>query len=137
MSTTIKKTQRDSAKRKAAFTGLPVELVPSARGKKKLALRGDLHLSRDVFTRMFPVSVRHIATIESGQKPSEALCRRLTELQRVFAALSEIIAADTIGQWIQAPNDAFDGLKPLEVIERGEIDRIWQMIFLLRSGVPS
>jgi hypothetical protein len=34
------------------------------------------------------------------------------------------------------PNEAFGGLKPLEVIERGEIDRIWQMIHLLRSGTP-
>ena len=29
------------------------------------------------------------------------------------------------------------GLKPIEVIERGEVDRIWQMIYYLRSGVPS
>jgi hypothetical protein len=29
------------------------------------------------------------------------------------------------------------GLKPIEVIERGEVDRIWQMIFFLRSGVAS
>ena len=28
-------------------------------------------------------------------------------------------------------------LKPIEVIERGEVDRAWQMIFLLRSGTPS
>lgn len=51
-------------------------------------------------------------------------------------ALSEVIAPDTIGQWMTTPNDALDGLKPLEVIERGEVNRIWQMIFLLRSGVP-
>jgi hypothetical protein len=31
----------------------------------------------------------------------------------------------------------FDGLKPIEVIERGEVDRIWQMIVYLRSGVAS
>jgi hypothetical protein len=63
--------------------------------------------------------------------------RRLTELRRIFEALSEVIEADTIGQWMTTPNDAFEGLKPLEVIERGEVDRIWQMIFLLRSGVPA
>jgi hypothetical protein len=28
-------------------------------------------------------------------------------------------------------------LKPLEVIDRGEGDRIWSMIYFLRSGVPS
>jgi hypothetical protein len=38
---------------------------------------------------------------------------------------------------LDTPNDAFGGLKPLEVIERGEIDRLWNMIFYLESGVPS
>ena len=32
------------------------------------------------------------------------------------------------------PNDAFNGLKPIEVIERGEVDKIWEMIYRLRSG---
>ena len=34
----------------------------------------------------------------------------------------------------QEPNAAFDGLKQMEVIERGEIDRLWNMVFELRSG---
>jgi len=42
-----------------------------------------------------------------------------------------------VGKWLETPNDAFGGLKPLEVIERGEIDRIWQMVHTLRSGVAS
>ena len=41
-----------------------------------------------------------------------------------------------LGGCMATPNDAFNGLKPLEVMERGEVDRIWQMIFVLRSGVP-
>ena len=31
---------------------------------------------------------------------------------------------------------AFAGLKPVEVIERGESDRLWEMVYYLRSGVP-
>ena len=52
-------------------------------------------------------------------------------------ALGEVIQNDAIGPWLNRPNDAFDGLKPMEVIERGEVDRLWQMIFYLRSGVAS
>ena len=61
----------------------------------------------------------------------------MTELRRIVDALAEVMVAETIGDWLVTPNDAFDGLKPLEVIERGEVDRVWQMIFLLRSGVSS
>ena len=102
-----------------------------------LALRSRLKLNRDVFARMLPVSTRSLATIESGEKPSEAVRRRITELRRIVDALAEVITPETIGQWMTTPNDAFDGLKPLEVIERGEVDRIWQMIYMLRSGMPS
>jgi len=102
-----------------------------------LELRSRLELSQDVFARLFPISTRSLATIESGETPSEAVCRSITELRRIVDAIAEVTTPETIGQWMTTPNDAFNGLKPLEVIERGEVDRIWQMIFVLRSGVPS
>ena len=54
-----------------------------------------------------------------------------------WRTVAEVIQKDAIGPWVEQPNSAFDGLKPIEVIERGEVDRIWQMIYHLRSGVPS
>jgi hypothetical protein len=50
---------------------------------------------------------------------------------------SEVVAADAIPAWLDTPNQAFDGLKPLEVIERGEIERLWNLIFYPESGVTS
>ena len=113
-----------------------LRLVSSSRGGTMLELRSRLGLSRDVFSRLLPVSTRSLATIESGEKPSDAVRRRMTELRRIVDALEEVMVSEAIGEWMTTPNDAFDGFKPLEVIERGEVDRIWQMIFLLRSGVP-
>jgi len=51
--------------------------------------------------------------------------------------LSKVIGEDNIKEWIDTPNQAFDNLKPIEVIERGEVHRIWQMIFFIESGVPT
>ncbi|NQT41231.1 MAG: DUF2384 domain-containing protein [Planctomycetes bacterium] len=82
------------------------------------------------------MSTRSLASIEQGKRASETVTRRLTEIRRVVVALSEVVNKEAIGPWMVRPNQAFDGLKPLEVIERGEADRIWQMIFQLRSGVP-
>ena len=113
-----------------------LRLVSSSRGGTMLELRSRLGLSRDVFARLLPVSTRSLATIESGEKPSDAVRRRMTELRRIVDALEEVMVPEAIGEWMTTPNDAFDGFKPLEVMERGEVDRIWQMIFLLRSGVP-
>ncbi len=113
-----------------------LRLVPSSHGGTMLELRSRLGLSRDVFARLLPISTRSLATLESGKEPSDAVRRRMTELRRIVDALEEVIVPEAIGEWMITPNDAFDGLKPLEVMERGEVDRIWQMIFVLRSGMP-
>jgi DNA-binding transcriptional regulator YiaG len=102
-----------------------------------LNLRHRLQLRQAVFARLLPVSVRSLATLESGTPPTEVVARKLIEIERLTNALSEVIKQDALGTWLQSPNEAFDGLKPLEIIDRGESDRIWSMIYFLRSGVPS
>jgi hypothetical protein len=63
--------------------------------------------------------------------------RRIRETERFQARLAEVVRREEIPNWLDATNDAFRGLKPLEVIERGEIDRLWNMIYYLDSGVTS
>jgi hypothetical protein len=72
-----------------------------------------------------------------GVAPTDTVTRRLTELERLTAALSEVMKVESIGAWLKAPNPAFGGLKPLEVIDRGEGDRLWEMVYFLASGVAS
>lgn len=62
--------------------------------------------------------------------------QRLGEHERLISALAEVMKRESIGPWLQSPNQSFEGVKPLEVIDRGEIDRIWAMIYYLRSGTP-
>jgi len=50
------------------------------------------------------------------------------------AVLERVMDSDDVSAWLQTPNDAFGGLKPLEVIERGESDRVWRMLYLIESG---
>ncbi|HWG43699.1 MAG TPA: hypothetical protein VN688_13005 [Gemmataceae bacterium] len=59
------------------------------------------------------------------------------EMERFQKRLAEVIRAESIPEWLETPNTAFDGFKPLEVVERGEIDRLWNMIFYLESGIAS
>jgi len=112
-------------------------LTTNSRGGWMLKVRGRLAMSRDAFAPLVAASPRKLAAIEGGEAPGEALRRGLTQLDRVVDALSEVVDESAIGQWMATPNQAFGGLKPFEIIQRGEIDRLWQMIYLLRSGAPS
>jgi Protein of unknown function (DUF2384) len=70
----------------------------------------------------------------AGKKKQHGNAAR--DLKALHAALPRVVKAETIGPWFQKPNSAFDGLTPLEVIERGQIDRLWEMVYELESGVP-
>ncbi|HKB42423.1 MAG TPA: hypothetical protein VKD72_38710 [Gemmataceae bacterium] len=115
--------------------------VPKRRPKANASVVADvrhkLGLSRKLFARLVGFSERAIANWEAGARPDEPGLRRIRETERFQARLAEVIAAAEIPHWFDTPNPAFDGLKPLEVIERGEIDRLWNMIFYLESGVAS
>lgn len=103
---------------------------------KKLELRDRLGMPRQLFGRIVNVAERSIAKVESGNESPEKLKRTYNEVYRLWEALSGVVAPESLGLWFQTPNDAFDGLKPIEVIERGEIDRLWNMVFELQTGMP-
>jgi len=42
-----------------------------------------------------------------------------------------------LDRWLETPNNAFEGLKPLDLIKRGEVERLWRMIFEVQSGALS
>lgn len=60
----------------------------------------------------------------------------MDQANELYVALSEAITTESLDKWLIAPNNAFDGLKPIEIIEHGEIDRLWEMVFRLRNGTP-
>lgn len=76
-------------------------------------------MTQDSFTRLAGFSPRAVAHWASGRTPGGSAQKRLTELTRLFDALSDLVDAEAIGEWLKQPNPAFDGSTPLQVIERG------------------
>ena len=94
-------------------------------------------ISYDTLTRMTGFSLRAVSNWSQGTKPSSSTARRLTEIKRLFTALEKLVSPEAIGPWLKDPNSAFDGSTPLQVIERGETDRVWRMVYELESGEPA
>jgi DNA-binding transcriptional regulator YiaG len=124
---------------KAARSGHPSTGRRAGKAKQggAGALRARLGMTIKLFSRLTGFSERAIAKWESGESISVPAQRRLLEIARFQERLAEVVKLESIPRWLETPNDAFAGLKPLEVIERGEIDRLWNMIFYLESGVAS
>lgn len=96
-------------------------------------LRRDLNLNRATFGRMLGCSERGLANWEAGRPVQAIYLHRINELRNLFRELTELIKPNSIGEWLLAPNEQLDGLKPVEVIERGETFRVWKTVFDLRA----
>ena len=61
-----------------------------------------------------------------------------TEVTRTVSPLPRrrVLEPAEIGRWLKQPNKAFGGSTPLQVVERGELDRLWRMLYDLESGQP-
>jgi DNA-binding transcriptional regulator YiaG len=100
-------------------------------------VRQELGVDRKTFSRLTGYSERAIANWESGRTLSPSARQRIAEIRRIQEALARVMKPASIGRWIETPNAALGGLKPLEIIERGEIDRLWRVVFHLEAGTPA
>lgn len=98
--------------------------------------RDEFRLPQPLIVRLTGSSSRSVAKWSQGEPPSAKQEKALVEMDRLLDGLSRVMEPSEVGRWLKQPNTAFDGSTPLQVVERGEIDRIWQMLFELESGQP-
>jgi DNA-binding transcriptional regulator YiaG len=107
-------------------------------GISVVEIRHGLGVSQEELGRVTGYSTRSIAGWEGGRQVlSDSARQKLVETDRLRAALAQIMPEEQLGDWLRAPNPAFEGQTPLQVIERGESDRLWRMIFQIDAGVAS
>ena len=98
--------------------------------------RDKFKLAQPLVVRLTGFSPRSVAKWSQGEPPSPKQEMALVEMDRLLDALGRVMEPAQVGRWLKAPNSAFDGSTPLQVVERGETDRIWRMLFDLESGQP-
>lgn len=102
-----------------------------------IEIRNKLGLTQVELARVTGYSLRSIAGWEIGRPLSDSARLKFAESERLCAALSEILPPKKLGDWMRTSNPAFEGQTPIQVIERGEADRLWRMIFQIDAGVAS
>lgn len=94
-------------------------------------IREKLGLTRAEFARFTGLSERALANWESGESVSPSSRRRLVEMERLQKGLSRAFGGNprNVASWLKEPRPTLNGLKPLEVLERGQVDQIWQILY--------
>ena len=112
---------------------------PAFRRDKQISVREmtkRFAVRQDTLSRMTGFSPRAVAEWASGKEPSAPAKKVFTEMDRLLDALARLMQPKEVGQWLKQPNPAFDGSTPVQVIERGQIDRLWRMLYYAESGEP-
>lgn len=111
---------------------------PTVTGELLSHLRHEMGLNRADFARLVGLSDRSVAAWEGGADLKPSSLRTIIEIGRLYTKLRESFpSSEQLALWLKTPNKAFEGSQPIQVIERGEVDRIWRMIYFLESGSPS
>src|SRR4051794_20367979 len=127
-----------SAKQRTAEARARKDQAPRPASARIVAdVRAGLGVTRELFARLTGFSVRAITGWEAGRPISEPGLRRVKEMERLRAALAEGMREEFIPQWLETPCEGLGGLKPVEVLERGEADRLWRVVLLIGSGMPT
>jgi Helix-turn-helix len=111
---------------KAAASGSTTEQLSS--------LAKEAGMSYDMLAKALSVSRRSISGWLSGREPERINRVRINEFGRLVAELCTIIRPEKLKSWWNHPVANFGGSTPLQVLERGETDRLWRMIWEIREG---
>ena len=101
-----------------------------------LHYRDTFNLPQPLLVRLTGFSPRSVTKWSQGEAPSAKQEKALVEMDRLLDGLSRVMEPARVGRWLKQPNAAFDGSTPLQVVERGELDRLWRMLYDLESGQP-
>ena len=99
-------------------------------------LREELQLSHEVLARLIACSQEQIEEWETGKPLPTETRQRIKDILGIKSELEKLMQRDFIAEWLEKPNESLDGQTPLEILERGEFDRIRDWIHDTVFGGP-
>jgi hypothetical protein len=107
---------------------------PERIGDQLALLVKETGMNYDMLARAMSVSRRSVSLWLAGKEPERINRVRIKEFARLIAELCTIVKPEKLKDWWNKPVSNFGGSTPLQVLERGEMDRIWRMIWEVREG---
>ncbi|MEZ6142948.1 MAG: antitoxin Xre/MbcA/ParS toxin-binding domain-containing protein [Zavarzinella sp.] len=137
MSLKTKPTARKASAKKPNSSSGKKPVLKQRSGRWIQAVRLNAGFTQHDFSLVTGYAVRSIAGWEAGKPLSASAKLKMQEMKRLVDALLQILPADQLKNWLKQPNTAFEGRTPMDVMENGESDRLWQMIHEIDANVAN
>jgi len=111
--------------------------LPTSAFTDVATLRKSFGITQEQLGQLVSLSTRTISALETGSaKRSPDDERRFVELARLHQECILVMKKEYFAVWLFSPVPYFDGATPAQLIQRGEIDRLWKLIWRLQEGIP-
>ncbi len=93
-------------------------------------------ITQEEFADLTGMSKSVVSQIENNRKPAVTPGdrRRIREVERLCTEIAKIIRPAAVGAWLRSPNPRFHDSSPLEIIRRGEMDRVLRLAWHLQDN---
>lgn len=112
----------------------PSQGITTADAKR---FREDLGLTVDDFAKLLGSTTRTVSGWEAHQTAMSPLAARVfLEVKALIDRLAALSDPSTFRGWLFGPNQTFGGSSPIQLIQNGQMYRLWELVFRIESGNP-
>ncbi len=96
----------------------------------------DFSISIETLARFLNTSTRTVMRWKKeGIKPSPQHRERLEKIAYIDRRLRRVLKPDAIDRWLHAYNDSLGGKRPIDLLTKGQYDKLLSAIAQLEEGV--
>ena len=121
-----------------AATITPPQQLPPSQGTASAdakKFREELGLTVDEFAKLLGSSSRSVTGWESGQPMSPLAARVFLEVKALIDRLAALSNREEFPNWLKSQNRVFNS-SPIQLIQSGQMYRLWELVFRIESGNP-
>lgn len=99
-------------------------------------ITGDFSISIETLARFLNTTSRTVMRWKKeGVNPSSYHRERLEKIAYIDRRLRQVLKPDAIERWLHAYNDSLGGKRPVDLLAKGQYDRLLSAIAQLEEGI--
>lgn len=114
------------------------KILERTEPKQILKHCGALGLDLGILASCLAVNPKTIQRWQDGvAQPNEGGLRALEKLEFIYQLAARLLKKDALKLWFQAPNETLGGERPTDLLSRGELDQVRNVLGMLEWGIYS
>ena len=116
--------------------GNMAKVLERAQPKQILKHCAALGLDLDMLASSLAVNPKTVQRWqEGGAQPNEGGLRALEKLEAIYQLAARLLKKDALKAWVQTPNETLGGERPVDLLGRGELEQVRNVLGMLEWGI--